>query len=182
MHISSSPPFPPSPPQPADVYLIDEPSAYLDSEHRIIAAKVIKRCLSSLSLSLSLPSLFFPLPSLSLSPFPPLSLTHIFEMNLSLPPPFPPSLSLLFRFILHAKKTAFVVEHDFIMATYLADRVIVFEGTPSMKTVANGPTTLLLGMNQFLEALEITFRRDSENYRPRINKKNSVKVSSHYGM
>lgn len=68
------------------------------------------------------------------------------------------------------------------MATYLADRVIVFEGTPSMKTVANGPTTLLLGMNQFLEALEITFRRDSENYRPRINKKNSVKVSSRYSM
>ena len=41
------------------------------------------------------------------------------------------------RFILHAKKTAFVVEHDFIMATYLADRVIVFEGTPSINTVAN---------------------------------------------
>jgi ATP-binding cassette subfamily E protein 1 len=29
--------------QPADVYLIDEPSAYLDSEQRIVAAKVIKR-------------------------------------------------------------------------------------------------------------------------------------------
>ena len=41
------------------------------------------------------------------------------------------------RFILHAKKTAFVVEHDFIMATYLSDRVIVFEGTPSLKTQAN---------------------------------------------
>ena len=54
--------------KPADVYLIDEPSAYLDSEQRLHAAKVIK------------------------------------------------------RFILHAKKTAFIVEHDFIMATYLADR------------------------------------------------------------
>ena len=30
-------------PQPADIYLIDEPSAYLDSEQRIAAAKVIKR-------------------------------------------------------------------------------------------------------------------------------------------
>ena len=29
--------------QPADIYLIDEPSAYLDSEQRLIAAKVIKR-------------------------------------------------------------------------------------------------------------------------------------------
>lgn len=41
------------------------------------------------------------------------------------------------RFILHAKKTAFVVEHDFIMATYLADRVIVFDGIPSRSTAAN---------------------------------------------
>lgn len=29
---------------PADVYLLDEPSAYLDAEQRIVAAKVIKRC------------------------------------------------------------------------------------------------------------------------------------------
>jgi ATP-binding cassette, sub-family E, member 1 len=59
---------------PADIYLIDEPSAYLDSEQRIASAKVIK------------------------------------------------------RFIMHSKKTAFIVEHDFIMATYLADRVIVYDG------------------------------------------------------
>ena len=43
------------------------------------------------------------------------------------------------RFILHAKKTGFVVEHDFIMATYLADRVIVFDGQPSIDTAANSP-------------------------------------------
>lgn len=107
--------------KPADVYLIDEPSAYLDSEQRLHAAKVIK------------------------------------------------------RFILHAKKTAFIVEHDFIMATYLADRVIVFEGTPSIDTTANSPQSLLGGMNKFLESLEITFRRDPNNFRPRINKMNSVK-------
>lgn len=29
--------------KPADVYLVDEPSAYLDSEQRLVAAKVIKR-------------------------------------------------------------------------------------------------------------------------------------------
>ncbi|CAH3126011.1 ATP-binding cassette sub-family E member 1 [Pocillopora verrucosa] len=107
--------------KPADVYLIDEPSAYLDSEQRLVAAKVIK------------------------------------------------------RFILHAKKTGFVVEHDFIMATYLADRVVVFEGEPSVKTLANSPQTLLTGMNKFLHSLEITFRRDPTNFRPRINKMNSVK-------
>ncbi|KAL2944129.1 ABC transporter E family member 2 [Bienertia sinuspersici] len=31
---------------------------------------------------------------------------------------------------LHAKKTAFVVEHDFIMATYLADTMVVYDGMP----------------------------------------------------
>uniref|UniRef100_A0A8C2JW15 ATP-binding cassette sub-family E member 1 n=1 Tax=Cyprinus carpio TaxID=7962 RepID=A0A8C2JW15_CYPCA len=107
--------------KPADVYLIDEPSAYLDSEQRLMAARVIK------------------------------------------------------RFILHAKKTAFVVEHDFIMATYLADRVIVFDGIPSRNTNANAPQNLLAGMNKFLAQLEITFRRDPNNFRPRINKLNSIK-------
>lgn len=107
--------------QPADIYLIDEPSAYLDSEQRIIAAKVVK------------------------------------------------------RFIMHAKKTAFVVEHDFIMAAYLADRVIVYEGEPSREATARCPQSLLSGMNLFLKNLDITFRRDPTNYRPRINKMESTK-------
>jgi ATP-binding cassette subfamily E protein 1 len=129
--------------KPADVYLIDEPSAYLDSEQRIAASKIIK------------------------------------------------------RFILHAKKTAFIVEHDFIMATYLADRVIVYDGTPGSEATAHSPCSLMSGMNQFLKVcsiitaartlfdstnlffvlqqLDITFRRDPTNFRPRINKLNSVK-------
>lgn len=55
--------------KPADVYLIDEPSAYLDSEQRLMAARVIKRfssfsslfpaIISSTSTPYSLP--FFPL-------------------------------------------------------------------------------------------------------------------------
>ena len=45
-------------------------------------------------------------------------------------------LFVLRRYILHAKKTAFVIEHDFIMATYLADRVIVFEGQPAVSATA----------------------------------------------
>ncbi|GJD10174.1 ABC transporter E family member 2 [Galdieria sulphuraria] len=107
--------------KPADIYLIDEPSAYLDSEQRIVTAKVIK------------------------------------------------------RFILHSKKTAFVVEHDFIMATYLADRVLVYEGTPARECTACAPQALVPGMNKFLKNLDITFRRDPTNYRPRINKLESVK-------
>jgi len=38
------------------------------------------------------------------------------------------------------------------------------------------PQSLLNGMNRFLESLEITFRRDPNNLRPRINKMSSVKV------
>lgn len=79
------------------------------------------------------------------------------------------------RFIFHSKKTAFIVEHDFIMATYLADRVIVYDGQPSVKAHANSPESLLSGMNRFLKDLEITFRRDPGNFRPRINKYDSVK-------
>ncbi|CAM0901771.1 unnamed protein product [Alopecurus aequalis] len=107
--------------KPADIYLIDEPSAYLDSEQRIVAAKVIK------------------------------------------------------RYILHAKKTAFIVEHDFIMAAYLADKVVVYEGRPSVECTACTPQSLVSGMNRFLSHLDITFRRDPTNYRPRINKLDSTK-------
>ena len=37
------------------------------------------------------------------------------------------------------------------------------------------PQSLLTGMNKFLASLEITFRRDPTNYRPRVNKLNSIK-------
>lgn len=77
------------------------------------------------------------------------------------------------RFIMHAKKTAFIVEHDFIMATYLADRVIVFDGKPGIDAHANKPESLLTGCNTFLKNLDVTFRRDPTNFRPRINKANS---------
>lgn len=63
------------------------------------------------------------------------------------------------------------------MATYLADRVVVFDGAPSVKTCAHAPQSLLSGMNKFLEQLDVTFRRDPTNYRPRINKLASQKDS-----
>ena len=59
------------------------------------------------------------------------------------------------------------------MATYLADRVIVFDGQPSIDARANKPESLLTGCNRFLKNLDITFRRDPVSYRPRINKENS---------
>ena len=78
------------------------------------------------------------------------------------------------RFILNNHKTAFIVEHDFIMATYLADQVIVYEGEPGFNCKANSPQGLVDGMNKFLNLLGVTFRRDPNNFRPRINKLNSV--------
>ncbi|KAG6383586.1 hypothetical protein SASPL_156653 [Salvia splendens] len=93
--------------KPADIYLIDELSTYLNSEQRIVASKVIK------------------------------------------------------KFILRAKKTAFVVEHDFTMATYLADRVIVCEGKTSIDCVADSPQSVLTEMNQFLSHLDVTHKHES---------------------
>jgi ATP-binding cassette subfamily E protein 1 len=56
------------------------------------------------------------------------------------------------------------------MATYLADRVIVFDGQPSVDARANTPESLLTGCNKFLKNLDVTFRRDPNSFRPRINK------------
>ena len=72
-----------------------------------------------------------------------------------------------------SKKSAFVVEHDFIMATYLADKVICFEGTPAKDCTCTTPESLITGMNKFLRLMDISFRRDPSNYRPRINKDQS---------
>jgi len=107
--------------KPCDIFLIDEPSAYLDSEQRVLASRVMK------------------------------------------------------RWILSSKKSAFVVEHDFIMATYLADKVICFSGIPAKESVCSSPESLITGMNKFLKMMEITFRRDPSNFRPRINKYQSQK-------
>ena len=59
------------------------------------------------------------------------------------------------------------------MATYLADKVIVFDGVPAKEAYCTSPEGLVSGMNKFLKLMDITFRRDPTNYRPRINKLNS---------
>jgi ATP-binding cassette subfamily E protein 1 len=107
--------------KPAQVYLLDEPSSYLDSSQRLIVARVIK------------------------------------------------------RFVMHARKTAFIIDHDLLMSTYLADRVMVFSGQPGVACSASAPQPLVTGMNAFLRNLGVTFRRDPTNHRPRINKLHSVK-------
>ena len=61
------------------------------------------------------------------------------------------------------------------MATYLADKVICFSGIPAKESQCSSPESLITGMNKFLQMMEITFRRDPTNYRPRINKHSSQK-------
>jgi ATP-binding cassette subfamily E protein 1 len=107
---------------PAMVYLIDEPSAGLDCEQRVLVAKVIKRWVVS-----------------------------------------------------HLNRTCFVVEHDSLMMSALADRMILFTGKPGIETCAHSPSSVGDAFNSFLQTLNVTFRRDPTNYRPRINKENSVK-------
>jgi ATP-binding cassette subfamily E protein 1 len=107
--------------QDADIFLMDEPSAYLDVEQRLIVAKVIK--------------------------------------------------DMMFT----NGKSAIIVDHDLLFIDYLSDKLIVFDGEPAIHGFANPPMSMGEGMNKFLSELNITFRRDEENYRPRINKEDSQK-------
>ena len=71
---------------------------------------------------------------------------------------------------MNTKKSGFFVERVFSMATYLADRIIVYKGEPGVDAHANSPESLPSGCNRFLKNLEVTFRRDATSFRPRINK------------
>ena len=105
--------------KPCDIYLIDEPSAYLDSEQRVNASRVMKRWIHS------------------------------------------------------SKRSAFIVEHDFIMATYLADKIICFEGTPAKETKCSSQLSFIAGINKFLKLMETTFRLNPINFYPHRNKYDS---------
>jgi ATP-binding cassette subfamily E protein 1 len=104
----------------ADLYLLDEPSAYLDVEQRLRMSKIIR------------------------------------DMMLA------------------KGKACLVVDHDLLFMDYIAEKLIVFTGKPAVHGVAEGPFTMAAGMNKFLQDLNITFRRDEESRRPRINKEGSV--------
>ena len=103
----------------ADLYLLDEPSAYLDVEERLNMAKTIRRVVENHNV------------------------------------------------------TAFVVEHDVVTQDFIADKLMIFTGTPGVDGIAKPPTTLRRGMNTFLEEMDVTFRRDPATKRPRVNKEGS---------
>ncbi|NPA75944.1 MAG: ribosome biogenesis/translation initiation ATPase RLI [Euryarchaeota archaeon] len=103
----------------ADLYLLDEPSAYLDSNERMVAAKVIRRYMENLG------------------------------------------------------KSAMIVDHDVYFIDIIADSIMVFSGEPAKHGIGSGPYPMREGMNRFLKNVSITFRRDGDTNRPRINKPGS---------
>ena len=104
----------------SDIYLFDEPTAFLDIEERLNLSKILK---------------------------------NFFDIK---------------------KKSAIIIDHDLVFIDYLSNKLMVFLGEPSIKGVTNSPVSLRDGMNTFLKTLNITFRRDENNKRPRVNKFNSV--------
>ena len=105
----------------ADLYLLDEPSAHLDANARMEAAKAIRRTMES------------------------------------------------------NEKSALVIDHDVYFIDILSDSLMVFGGRGGQHGNASGPYPLREGMNQFLQDVNITFRRDHDSKRPRINKPESRK-------
>lgn len=103
----------------ANIYLLDEPSAYLDVEERLAVARAIRR---------------------------------ITKMQ---------------------GVTAFVVEHDIVTQDFIADKIMVFDGEAGKYGHAGNPQSLEDGMNTFLEQMDVTFRRDGDTKRPRVNKPDS---------
>ncbi len=103
----------------ADVYALDEPSAFLDIEDRITFAKFIQ------------------------------------------------------RFTKSNGKSALIIDHDIQLIDLVSDRLVMFEGNPGIKGTGTSPTTKEIGMNNFLESLSISFRRDETTGRPRVNKDSS---------
>ena len=103
----------------ADVYALDEPSAFLDVEDRIALAKFLQ------------------------------------------------------RFVRAQGKTAVIIDHDMQLIDIVSDTLLIFEGDSGIKGICSTPMSKNEGMNKFLKALSITYRRDDSTGRPRVNKEGS---------
>jgi len=77
------------------------------------------------------------------------------------------------RFAINTGKSVLVVDHDLYLVDMISDRLMVFEGEPGKHGIARRPRSMREGMNLFLSKLGITFRRDEETRRPRVNKPDS---------
>ena len=108
--------------RPATLYLLDEPSAYLDADERMSMARLLRRQVERQAVS------------------------------------------------------ALVVDHDVYFLDLACDELMVFrpDAPDGSKGRGDGPFAMREGMNRLLEGVNITFRRDPETLRPRINREGSV--------
>ncbi len=83
--------------------------------------------------------------------------------------------SLIRRFTENKKAGTLLVDHDIYMIDLASERLMVFTGKPGANGTAEGPFDMHIGMNRFLKHIGITFRRDEDSHRPRVNKMGSKK-------
>ncbi len=71
------------------------------------------------------------------------------------------------------KAVCFVVEHNLLLLDYAVDRLMVFTGVPEKHGKGLAPQSVADALNKFLKELNVTFRRDPQTGRPRMNKPGS---------
>lgn len=70
-------------------------------------------------------------------------------------------------------KAAVVIDHDLQVVDIVSDRLLVFSGEAGVSGEATPPLTKEEGMNEFLKKVGLTYRRDVNTGRPRVNKPGS---------
>ncbi len=108
--------------RPATLYLLDEPSAYLDADERMAMARLVRRQVERQAVS------------------------------------------------------ALLVDHDVYFLDLACDALMAFHHPDgdTGRGVGEGPFAMREGMNRLLSTVDVTFRRDAETLRPRINREGSV--------
>jgi ATP-binding cassette subfamily E protein 1 len=74
------------------------------------------------------------------------------------------------RFVRAQGKSAVIIDHDLQLIDLVSDTLIVFVGKPGVEGHATETLQKAHGMNVFLQGLELTYRRDPDSNRPRVNK------------
>jgi ATP-binding cassette subfamily E protein 1 len=77
------------------------------------------------------------------------------------------------RMVKSRGKAAVVIDHDLQVVDIVSDRLLVFVGEPGVSGEATSPLTKEDGMNEFLGKVGLTYRRDINTGRPRVNKPGS---------
>jgi ATP-binding cassette subfamily E protein 1 len=77
------------------------------------------------------------------------------------------------RFVRSEGRSALIIDHDIQLIDIVSDSLLIFEGEPGIHGTVSSPLAKGEGMNWFLSRLGITYRRDIQSGRPRVNKPGS---------